>query len=620
MDKKYVVIYPGRFQPFHAGHKEVYDIAVDKFGKENVYIATSNKVEQPKSPFNFSEKKKIITTMFKDIPVDHIVEVKNGYRPIEITDKFPENTIAVYIVGQKDSERLKGYGKYFQPFSDKEKALGYKEHGYYYIINNKKINMSGTKVREAFYSDNEKEKEEFFKKLYGNMDKNIFNLLSKKIVKEDEINEDSFILKESNIILEVPEDNPNFELLVCGGAYGHLSHFHDVKTNSFADLREFIDTVLQGKMDYARIKTDGMNLMFSFIDGHLRAARNQGDLKNFGKNSLTIDSLHKKFEGRDNIQNAFTAAARDLQHAIGKLPKEQIDEIFENGKNWMSVEIINPQTQNVIPYGTYELRFHGIRQYDEKGNVVGEDKQASEKLAKMIADIKQNKQDTYEIKSLEIASFPPLPDFKAQRSYFDKKVDHLQREFGMKDKDTIADVFHKEFERLIKTHAREARYTIPKAELEGLINRWAFDDSSFKVRDIQSIKNDTFRDWALEFDKEGAKHFAKEIANKFEILTLELGARVMKNLSSYMVANPSKSVQTLKKGIDDVIKQVQASKDPALIEKMKYELERLASIGGVNAIAPEEGVTFIFKDKFYKLTGAFAPINQLLGLMRYNRK
>lgn len=671
--QKYVVIYPGRFQPFHTGHKEIYDVLTRKFGKENVYIATSNKVELPKSPFNFSEKKKIITTMFKDIPVDHIVEVKSTYSPKEVTGLFPETTPAIFVVGAKDAERLKGFGDYYKPYSDTGNMDGYRKHGYYYIVDNKKIKMSGTKVREMFQSGDTKSKEEAFKKLYGDMNKEVFNLLSKKIVKESEnqekeinIKDDTTVIRfgketekriikdykneeQSKIIIThyddkgnawlkhwglttwmipkenlkeseiddgpsfLKEDAPSF-LLMEGGAYGHLSHFHDIKTNTFADLREFIDTVLQGKMEYARIKTDGMNLMFSFIDGHLRAARNTSDLKNFGKNSLTMDSLNKKFEGRGAIQKSFVAAARDLQHAIGKLPKAQVDEIFENGKNWMSVEIMHPNTQNVIPYGVYELRFHGIRKYDEKGNIVGEDKAAADKLAKMIADIKQNKQDTFEIKSLEVASFPPLPDFKAQRAYFDKKVDALQREFGMKDKNTIADAFRVEFEKLIKTHAREARYTIPKAELTGLVNRWAFNDTSFKARDIQSIKNETFRDWALDFDKEGAGHFAKEISNKFEYLTLELGARVLKNLSSFMVANPQKSVQELKKGIDDVIRQVQASKNPELIDKMKYELERLASIGGVNAIAPEEGVTFMFKDHFYKLTGAFAPINQIMNL------
>jgi len=52
-----VVIYPGRFHPFHKGHKSVYDALVKRFGKNRVYIATSNKVDPPKSPFTFDEKR-----------------------------------------------------------------------------------------------------------------------------------------------------------------------------------------------------------------------------------------------------------------------------------------------------------------------------------------------------------------------------------------------------------------------------------------------------------------------------------------------------------------------------------------------------------------------------------
>jgi len=39
-----VVVYPGRFQPFHKGHYHSYSQLVSKFGKNNVYIATSDKI------------------------------------------------------------------------------------------------------------------------------------------------------------------------------------------------------------------------------------------------------------------------------------------------------------------------------------------------------------------------------------------------------------------------------------------------------------------------------------------------------------------------------------------------------------------------------------------------
>ena len=62
--KKTVVTYVGRFHPFHSGHNAVYQQLVKKFGKDSVYIGTSDKVELPKSPFRFKEKVQIMNTMF----------------------------------------------------------------------------------------------------------------------------------------------------------------------------------------------------------------------------------------------------------------------------------------------------------------------------------------------------------------------------------------------------------------------------------------------------------------------------------------------------------------------------------------------------------------------------
>ena len=81
--QKVVVVYSGRFQPFHEGHYKTYKHLVDQFGKDNVYIGTSNKVDLPKSPFNFKEKQKIMNTMF-GISASRVVQIKNPYTPTEI--------------------------------------------------------------------------------------------------------------------------------------------------------------------------------------------------------------------------------------------------------------------------------------------------------------------------------------------------------------------------------------------------------------------------------------------------------------------------------------------------------------------------------------------------------
>ena len=52
-------------------------------------------------------------------------------------------------------------------------------------------------------------------------------------------------------------------------------------------------------------------------------------------------------------------------------------------------------------------------------------------------------------------------------------------------------------------------------------------------------------------------------------------------------------------------------------EKLKIQIEKLEAIGGSSAIVPSEGLVFKYKGKIYKFTGAFAPINQIWGSLKF---
>ena len=208
---KVVVVYSGRFQPFHKGHYGTYSHLVKKFGKDNVYIGTSNKVEKPKSPFNFKEKKTIMTTMF-DVPSNKIFEVKNPYAPLEILKKFDEKTTAfITVVGEKDASRLGG--KYFKKW-DGEATEGYKDRGYVYASPMQGDSVSGTEVRIGLGSGTEDQKKNFFvDRAYTKFNKNIFNLITNKL-QESSIRlsktqiEDLLIEVSSGIGQEMVDDGP----------------------------------------------------------------------------------------------------------------------------------------------------------------------------------------------------------------------------------------------------------------------------------------------------------------------------------------------------------------------------------------------------------------------------
>lgn len=176
--KNTIVVYSGRFQPFHKGHFGVYQNLVKKFGKKNVFIGTSNKQDPIKSPFSFKEKKEIITKLFGVDP-NVVVQVKNPYNPQEILSKYdPKETAYVTVVSEKDSGRLKG--KYFHKWDGKPE-LGYKEGGYLYISPMFGDNISASEVRAKLSSGTTEEKQKFFKKVYPKFNKSIFDLITTRL-------------------------------------------------------------------------------------------------------------------------------------------------------------------------------------------------------------------------------------------------------------------------------------------------------------------------------------------------------------------------------------------------------------------------------------------------------
>lgn len=189
--KKLVVVYGGRFEPFHKGHYQCYMSLVKKYGKANVWIATSNKTNfNPKSgeisPFNFKEKKQIITTLY-DIDPRRIVQCKNpAFKPQEVFDMYSNyRPIYVAAVGRKDQERY--VGNFFHPLptdlnlpDQSAELMALDEHaGYYIEVAMKAEGISGTLVRQDLLAaaDDDKQRKKLFEQYFGKYDASIDALI-----------------------------------------------------------------------------------------------------------------------------------------------------------------------------------------------------------------------------------------------------------------------------------------------------------------------------------------------------------------------------------------------------------------------------------------------------------
>ena len=100
-NKNLLVIYPGRFHPFHIGHGKVFKYLKQNYKGAQVFIASSGKTDTHKSPFTFDEKKKMM--MLAGVDPNAVVQTKVPYVASEITDRFdPDTTVVVYAVSEKD--------------------------------------------------------------------------------------------------------------------------------------------------------------------------------------------------------------------------------------------------------------------------------------------------------------------------------------------------------------------------------------------------------------------------------------------------------------------------------------------------------------------------------------
>ena len=70
-------------------------------------------------------------------------------------------------------------------------------------------------------------------------------------------------------------------------------------------------------------------------------------------------------------------------------------------------------------------------------------------------------------------------------------------------------------------------------------------------------------------------------------------------------------------GIDKAVSDVKGGGDLKKLNTLKLQLDKLNAIGGVDSIVPSEGIVFKYKGNTYKFTGAFAPINQIAGLINF---
>ena len=175
---KQLVIMPGGFHPFHAGHLALYQSALQAFPGADVKVAATNDTSARPFPFKLKEK----LAQLAGVPPGDFYQVKSPFRADEITQHYdPADTQLIFVRSEKDATKppqaggikRDGTPSYLQPISDQMAPMT--QHAYMAYLPTVEFGpgmTSATQIRTAWPSLNERQRTALVMSLYPDTQKN----------------------------------------------------------------------------------------------------------------------------------------------------------------------------------------------------------------------------------------------------------------------------------------------------------------------------------------------------------------------------------------------------------------------------------------------------------------
>jgi hypothetical protein len=394
-----------------------------------------------------------------------------------------------------------------------------------------------------------------------------------------------------------------------GGAAGHLQHLYENLGLTFGDIKEVMASAAEGRLEGVSEKLDGMNLVFTWVDGDLKVARSPNDIR---KGGMDAAALAKKFFGRGNVEVAFNDAFEVLRQALGALPDKQQRSIFKGGHRWYSMEVIYAPDPNVIAYDSNSIVFHAWPIYQTVGCdfMQVDDGRGLELLLKQLERMQQAVTvKGWRVRGPASLKLNKLP-FPLLKRVF-RQLDVIMAEAGVSNEDNVYRYLHN------LLAPKVAALNLPQALYKMTLDRCV----SGNTPPLTTIKRYTpkevyevIQNFVHKSDEVLKPMFLAPIEGTIHFFAIE----VLRGLPSTLIAKSDEEVARLQSYLARAIKTIQASKHEAAMALLQKEMSRLGSVD--NFAAAMEGIVFFYKGEAYKFTGAFAPAHQIMALFKYGRK
>lgn len=372
-----------------------------------------------------------------------------------------------------------------------------------------------------------------------------------------------------------------------GGITGHLKHPYEYAELTGTDIKNIIKDVIGGKVTMTE-KIDGLNIqVYVNTNGETVFIRNNKDL-NSENGGFTKFEICERWKNNPQVKGCYLFAAEQVTKAIRDL---QIENFFNPGecvRYAINMECVCRKT-NVIPYASNGIYMHNIFVYNKTVNGVGWEHTDTIPLP---IELERFSSPTIRMKDVELTVILE----------FLKRVDDI-----LGNDMTIRDYKYQWFVNWLKINDD---WVLKNPDgVKYLFERWFDGQKTVNINTIKKMYPDNVN--RLTFLDGGFRYMVDKCMEPLDRLFIDFGQYIITHCTGYI--NEGCESNTM---LGELMKTVdELSADEETMMKINKHLCRMSG-----PIYPMEGVVFQWNGHQMKLTGNFAPFNQIMGIKRFDNK
>lgn len=386
----------------------------------------------------------------------------------------------------------------------------------------------------------------------------------------------------------------------------HILNFYEDMSLKVSDVYSLIDFVVHGQVPVMYEKLDGQNFTFTVNAKKQLKFMGKGCPKWIrGNGGLDREALHDLYKDKENVAAVFLAAFDSLQELIHIAPNDMISDLFQDGKNVVSSEIVSTINPNVVKYKINAICLIGVQALGSKIEHTYKD------LLQPFIDFCEK---TKTLNGWIVSSTPGVKFNKPDDA--DTVAKQLKEKFRVLVPDgctTMGDILTTYVADRLKDHV-----SLPNYALQRAARRLVYEQSS--IMPMIEFGSNTWKSFKTIEDERSL--YLGEWTLPIELFFRELGSYVIENCEfRYADVNDEAAISTMQQRISDI---KQALAKGAVSAPNKKVLDRIHAaanrIDETQFTRNVEGVVFTWKGQLRKLTGAFTAINRLNGYFTFGDK